>query len=398
MANRLDLPPNNSLYYSVPAPAPAPQVDPRLSMRQRLENLSAGLGYGLTGQLEDLRSLATDPVGYGQNVLRALKAVAQQPSILGNALRESARRAASGPLGAGEVAGGLLPLRPGGKVPVRRDITTYHGSPHQFEEFDASKIGTGEGAQMYGRGIYLAENPDVAKYYAGKISGKKGTTYTVDLPDEIADRMLDWDKPLNQQPAELQSLVSEFQADILSRNPTADLSQYTGKNLVGFLSRTNRLYDLPKLGVSGIRYLDEGSRVKGKGTRNFVVFPGEEKKARILKRELPLRPGGQAPVMRATWPAPSKLPTDAELVYMSPQEYLAKVAESQKTDFSKLPFPIRKPKTIEKIRKALKQGEDIDTPWIKIKNGKIVDQEGRHRATAALEEGVEQIPVFVYTK
>jgi hypothetical protein len=32
-------------------------------------------------------------------------------------------------------------------------------------EFDASKIGTGEGAQAYGYGIYTAENPAVAKEY-----------------------------------------------------------------------------------------------------------------------------------------------------------------------------------------------------------------------------------------
>lgn len=41
----------------------------------------------------------------------------------------------------------------------------YHGSPHKFDKFDLSKIGTGEGAQAYGHGLYLAESPDVAKSY-----------------------------------------------------------------------------------------------------------------------------------------------------------------------------------------------------------------------------------------
>jgi hypothetical protein len=39
------------------------------------------------------------------------------------------------------------------------------------------------------------------------------------------------------------------------------------------------------LGIPGIRYLDAGSRDGGSGTRNFVVFPGEEKKVRILERK-----------------------------------------------------------------------------------------------------------------
>ena len=42
----------------------------------------------------------------------------------------------------------------------------WHGSPHRFSKFDMSKIGTGEGAQAYGHGLYLAENPKVAKEYA----------------------------------------------------------------------------------------------------------------------------------------------------------------------------------------------------------------------------------------
>ena len=42
----------------------------------------------------------------------------------------------------------------------RAYITAYHGTPHQFEAFDVSKIGTGEGAQAYGHGLYFAENPE----------------------------------------------------------------------------------------------------------------------------------------------------------------------------------------------------------------------------------------------
>ena len=47
--------------------------------------------------------------------------------------------------------------------------TVYHGSPHKFDGFDASKIGTGEGAQAYGHGLYFAENPNVAKSYASAL-------------------------------------------------------------------------------------------------------------------------------------------------------------------------------------------------------------------------------------
>jgi hypothetical protein len=49
-------------------------------------------------------------------------------------------------------------------------ITAYHGSPHDFEQFNTSKIGTGEGAQAYGHGLYFAENEDVAKGYKERLA------------------------------------------------------------------------------------------------------------------------------------------------------------------------------------------------------------------------------------
>lgn len=46
----------------------------------------------------------------------------------------------------------------------------WHGSPHKFDAFDSSKIGTGEGAQAYGHGLYLAESPGVAESYRKALS------------------------------------------------------------------------------------------------------------------------------------------------------------------------------------------------------------------------------------
>jgi len=44
-------------------------------------------------------------------------------------------------------------------------LTVYHGSPAKFSKFDRTKIGSGEGAQAYGYGHYVAENPAVAQEY-----------------------------------------------------------------------------------------------------------------------------------------------------------------------------------------------------------------------------------------
>lgn len=57
-----------------------------------------------------------------------------------------------------------LNWRISGELPVE-PIVAYHGTPHEFERFDISKIGTGEGAQAYGHGLYFAESPGVARSY-----------------------------------------------------------------------------------------------------------------------------------------------------------------------------------------------------------------------------------------
>jgi len=49
-------------------------------------------------------------------------------------------------------------------------IKAYHGSPHKFDKFDISKIGSGEGAQAYGHGLYFAESPKVAIGYQKRLS------------------------------------------------------------------------------------------------------------------------------------------------------------------------------------------------------------------------------------
>ncbi len=52
--------------------------------------------------------------------------------------------------------------------------TVWHGSPHKFDKFDSSKIGTGEGAQAYGHGLYLAENKNIAQGYADVVGRQHG--------------------------------------------------------------------------------------------------------------------------------------------------------------------------------------------------------------------------------
>jgi len=55
--------------------------------------------------------------------------------------------------------------------PATFSIQAYHGTPHKVDKFSLDKIGTGEGAQAYGWGLYFAEERQVAEGYQSRIAG-----------------------------------------------------------------------------------------------------------------------------------------------------------------------------------------------------------------------------------
>jgi hypothetical protein len=59
-----------------------------------------------------------------------------------------------------------------------RDILeqpAYHGSPHQFDKFSTEHIGSGEGAQAFGWGLYFAENKGIAEGYHRTLTRAHGS-------------------------------------------------------------------------------------------------------------------------------------------------------------------------------------------------------------------------------
>jgi len=79
----------------------------------------------------------------------------------------------------------------------------YHGSPHEFDRFSLQAIGSGEGAQSYGWGLYFASEREVAEQYRRRLSAETpGRTYKVEIPED--EDYLDWDRPLSQQSPKIQ--------------------------------------------------------------------------------------------------------------------------------------------------------------------------------------------------
>lgn len=168
--------------------------------------------------------------------------------------------------------------------PTRLELDVYHGTPHRFPateanplgEFDASKIGTGKGRNLKGKGIYLTENPERAKEYAESFV-EPGFVYKSDLPDEMIEMMLEYDVPIKNQPEKIKKALKTVGID-------PESSELAGTMVSGLREGKNLIAEetLAKAGIPGMKV--KNIRAKEK-KYDFVVFPGEEKKVRILERK-----------------------------------------------------------------------------------------------------------------
>ena len=79
-------------------------------------------------------------------------------------------------------------------------IVAFHGSGADFDEFSLEKIGTGEGAQQYGYGLYFAQKEDIARFYKEameepqplELRGKRlDSVYTADNEEKFSDYVND---------------------------------------------------------------------------------------------------------------------------------------------------------------------------------------------------------------
>jgi hypothetical protein len=129
---------------------------------------------------------------------------------------------------------------------VKQGIRAFHGSPYDFERFDLSKIGSGEGAQAYGHGLYFAEHPQVAEEYKEALRG--GFKWTVD------------GEPVND-PDKQSAINSILWATPGSPSPVNNPIKVTPEILARAKAR-----HLQKLGVSpdATEYLKEFEGLEGK--------------------------------------------------------------------------------------------------------------------------------------
>ena len=168
-----------------------------------------------------------------------------------NAAFDPAKKDSSNLL-AGVTGAGLL----GGSMVASEDadagilsrIKAFHGSPHDFDRFSSENIGTGEGAQAYGHGLYFAEREGTAASYRDALSGKNAS---FDDGSYVPDWVLQ-----AQKDGKLDTAKKDFQdrlvqiKDAMDSSPQPHLLQDQLDSNAKILQGIDRLNsgDVPKVG------------------------------------------------------------------------------------------------------------------------------------------------------
>lgn len=118
--------------------------------------------------------------------------------------------------------GTFMPFR---RVTPRR-MTAYHGSPHDFDEFDIAYLNSGEGAQAFAHGLYYAERPEVAAGYRDNLSG--------------TDLIVGADRPLNNAPGEAVNYLRAHGGNVT--NALDEIENYAIPNAQKILDANHNVY------------------------------------------------------------------------------------------------------------------------------------------------------------
>jgi hypothetical protein len=220
----------------------------------------------------------------------------------------------------------MLPLPGPARQAIKQGIRAWHGSPHDFDRFDLSRVGKG-GGQAQGHGIYLTEDRGFAEnvrdnltrghngyaesalaevggdldraiadtqemmaQFPGKYENElaallarrdggqmRGRLYEAEVNADPGD-FLDWDEPVGEIAKQIDhpliraweesGALPHVTGSTLYKQMAGGLTQ--GAVRGGEAARTSRM--LSALGVPGIKYIDHGVGYSRPSTRNYVVF------------------------------------------------------------------------------------------------------------------------------
>lgn len=176
----------------------------------------------------------------------------------------------------------------------------FHGTPHKVDKFKTSKIGSGEGNQVYGWGLYFTETKEVADHYRRALAKDKDSGYVYEVDLDIKDEeLIHWDKPIKEHSPLVKRIVAQLkkESDAFRRKAETFDPDYGNREMKGRdLYKMVESYMNPfpgnvwhswgpeqvskgfaDRGIKGVKYLDRLSRGGSKDpSNNYVIFDDKD--------------------------------------------------------------------------------------------------------------------------
>lgn len=130
-------------------------------------------------------------------------------------------------------------------APLNEEVfTLYHGSPYEFHKFSLNNIGTGEGLDKFGHGLYFTDSKEKAEYYANELSigDHKETGFNI-YQVRVHGDFLNWDEeiPSNIHDRVVNGLIRlgyDQEAETMQRELEEYGTYWTMDSLYQFLTAT----------------------------------------------------------------------------------------------------------------------------------------------------------------
>ena len=146
--------------------------------------------------------------------------------------------------------------------------SAWHGSPHDFDEFDLGAIGTGEGNQVHGWGLYFAKDKKVSDLYRRELSlihdVDKGTLFKVDVPD--TKTMIDEQQSLNVLSKETKQNLNAAINALTEQEKEVFINEYTNSPLFSHYAKK----EIDELGSDFDRLDTEYNLLKDKYLDKYI--------------------------------------------------------------------------------------------------------------------------------
>lgn len=146
--------------------------------------------------------------------------------------------------------------------------SAWHGSPHDFDEFDLGAIGTGEGNQVHGWGLYFAKDKKVSDLYRRELSlihdVDKGTLFKVDVPD--TKTMIDEQQSLNVLSKETKQNLNAAINALTEQEKEVFINEYTNSPLFNHYAKK----EIDELGSDFDRLDTEYNLLKDKYLEKYL--------------------------------------------------------------------------------------------------------------------------------